>query len=73
MSRNTQIRLVIILAVTLVCIYGIIGLPTSKAQLAANWKNNIRLGTDLQGGSNLVAISWGSENTKRFHSSGTRS
>ena len=54
MSSNTKIRLLIILAVTLVCIYGIIGLPTSKAQLAENWKNNIRLGTDLQGGSNLV-------------------
>ena len=54
MSRNTKIRVVIILAVTLVCVYGIIGLPTSKAQLAENWKNNIRLGTDLQGGSNLV-------------------
>src|SRR5438045_983293 len=54
MSRNTKIRLVIILAVTLGCVYGIIGLPTSKAQLAENWKNNIHLGTDLQGGSNLV-------------------
>src|SRR6185295_19734848 len=51
---NTRIRLLIILVVTLACVYGIIGLPTSKAQLAENWKNNIRLGTDLQGGSNLV-------------------
>jgi preprotein translocase subunit SecD len=54
MSSNTKIRLLIIVAVTLVCIYGIIGLPTSKAQLVANWRNNIRLGTDLRGGSNLV-------------------
>jgi preprotein translocase subunit SecD len=54
MSSNTKIRLAIIAAVTLACIYGIIGLPTSKAALVANWKNNIRLGTDLQGGSNLV-------------------
>src|SRR6185312_7913048 len=54
MSSNTRIRLLIILAVVLVCIYGIIGLPTSKAALLDNWKNNIRLGTDLRGGSSLV-------------------
>ena len=54
MSSNTKIRLLIIVAVTLVCIYGIIGLPTSKAELVDNWKKNIRLGTDLRGGSNLV-------------------
>jgi len=54
MSSNTKIRLLIILAVTLACIYGIIGLPTSKAELVDAWKKNIRLGTDLRGGSNLV-------------------
>jgi len=54
MSSNTKIRLLIIVAVTLVCIYGIIGVPTSKAELVKNWNNNIRLGTDLKGGSNLV-------------------
>ena len=54
MSSNTKIRLLIIVAVTLVCIYGIIGLPTSKAELVDNWKKNIRLGTDLRGGSSLV-------------------
>jgi len=54
MTSNTKIRLLIIAAVTLVCIYGIIGLPTSTAQLTANWRNNIKLGTDLQGGSNLI-------------------
>jgi preprotein translocase subunit SecD len=54
MSSNTRIRLLIILAVVLVCIYGIIGVPTSKAELVDNWKKNIRLGTDLKGGSSLV-------------------
>lgn len=54
MNSNTKIRLLIIVAVTLVCIYGIIGIPTSKAALVDNWKKNIRLGTDLKGGSNLV-------------------
>ena len=54
MSSNTRIRVLIIVAVTLVCVYGIIGVPTSKADLIKNWSNNIRLGTDLKGGSNLV-------------------
>src|ERR1041385_1073305 len=51
---NIQIRVAIIVAVTLVCIYGIIGIPTSKAELINNWTKNIRLGTDLKGGSNLI-------------------
>jgi preprotein translocase subunit SecD len=60
MSSNTKIRLLIIVAVTLVCIYGLIrdpdtmGIPTSKQELVDHWRKNIRLGTDLKGGSNLV-------------------
>jgi len=54
MTSNTKIRLLIILGVILVCVYGIIGLPTSKAALVDNWKKNIRLGTDLRGGSILI-------------------
>src|SRR5689334_11541897 len=54
MSSNTRIRLLIIAAVVLVCIYGIIGIPTSTEAVVANWNSNIRLGTDLRGGSILV-------------------
>jgi preprotein translocase subunit SecD len=60
MTSNTKIRLLIIVAVTLVCIYGLIrdpdtmGIPTSKQELVDHWRKNIRLGTDLKGGSNLV-------------------
>jgi len=60
MSSNTKIRLLIIVAVTLVCIYGLIrdpdtmGVPTSQQELVDHWRKNIRLGTDLKGGSNLV-------------------
>jgi len=60
MSSNTKVRLLIIVAVTLVCIYGLIrdpdtmGIPTSKQELVDHWRKNIRLGTDLKGGSNLV-------------------
>ena len=44
----------IIIAVILVCIYGVIGIPKSKDELVANWKKNIHLGLDLSGGTQLV-------------------
>ena len=54
MTRNIKIKAGIIVAVILVCIYGIIGLPKSKDELIANWKKNIHLGLDLSGGTQLV-------------------
>ncbi len=40
--------------VILVCVYGIIGFPTSMAAIQKNFSNNIRLGLDLKGGTHLV-------------------
>lgn len=54
MNKNLRLKFFFIVAVILVCVYGIIGLPRSKAQLVENWKNNIRLGLDLSGGTYLV-------------------
>jgi len=54
MTSNLKIRAITIVAVILICIYGIIGLPTSKQELIDNWKKNIRLGLDLKGGSQLM-------------------
>ena len=54
MKTNVKARTVVILVTILLCIYGIIGLPTSKAALEQNLKDNIRLGLDLKGGSHLV-------------------
>jgi preprotein translocase subunit SecD len=54
MKSNLKFRAISILVVVLICVYGIIGLPTSRAELADNWKKNIRLGLDLKGGSQLV-------------------
>lgn len=54
MTSSLKFRLLTIIAVILVCVYGIIGLPKSKAELIQNWKSNIRLGLDLSGGSHLV-------------------
>jgi preprotein translocase subunit SecD len=54
MRKNLTARTVIIVAVLLICVFGIIGFPTSKSALLANMKRNIRLGLDLKGGSYLV-------------------
>ncbi len=54
MTSNIKIKAVIIVAVILVCLYGIIGLPKSKDELLANWHKNIHLGLDLSGGTQLV-------------------
>lgn len=51
---NLKIRLTVILLVLIVSVYGIIGLPKSRRELADNWNNNIRLGLDLRGGSMLL-------------------
>ena len=54
MNKNLSIKAISIVAVLLICIYGIIGIPKSKDELVANWNKNIRLGLDLRGGSHLV-------------------
>jgi preprotein translocase subunit SecD len=51
---NVKYRAITIVAVILICIYGIIGLPTSMQQLSDNLKKSIRLGLDLKGGSQLM-------------------
>jgi preprotein translocase subunit SecD len=54
MKSNLKFRAATIVVVILICVYGIIGLPTSKAELSENLKKNIRLGLDLKGGSQLM-------------------
>jgi len=54
MKRNLKIKAVIIIAVVLICIYGVIGIPKSGADIARNFHNNIKLGLDLKGGTQLV-------------------
>jgi preprotein translocase subunit SecD len=54
MTSNIKYRAIAIVVVILICVYGIIGLPTSKAELVDNWHKNIRLGLDLKGGSQLM-------------------
>ncbi len=54
MKKPLRVKFFLILAVVLICIYGVIGIPRNKAELIANWENNIHLGLDLRGGSYLV-------------------
>jgi preprotein translocase subunit SecD len=54
MKQNLTARSVVIVAIILICVFGIIGFPKSMADLKKNWSDNIRLGLDLKGGSRLV-------------------
>jgi preprotein translocase subunit SecD len=57
MNSQLKWKFVFILAVLLLCIYGVLGLPvfpTSLTQLKLNLADRIRLGLDLKGGSHLV-------------------
>src|SRR6185312_1686081 len=54
MKTNLTARTVIIVATILICVYGIIGFPTSMADVEKNFSKNIHLGLDLKGGSHLV-------------------
>lgn len=54
MPSGLRWKWIIIAAVLLACVTGVIGLPTSTEQLAANWHKSMRLGLDLKGGSHIV-------------------
>ncbi|HUI53767.1 MAG TPA: protein translocase subunit SecD [Bryobacteraceae bacterium] len=54
MRKNLTTRTVVIAVILLVCIFGVIGFPKSKAELIGNLQSNIRLGLDLKGGSHMV-------------------
>ena len=54
MNSTLRNKAIFVLTIILICLYGIIGLPKSKGELVKNWNENIRLGLDLKGGSQLV-------------------
>jgi len=54
MKSRIKTKSAFIVAITLICIYGIIGFPRSRNELIANLRKNIRLGLDLSGGTQLV-------------------
>ncbi len=54
MSSTLWRNLIITLAVTLVCLYGVIGVPTSLDDVKQHLADNIPLGLDLKGGTHLI-------------------
>jgi preprotein translocase subunit SecD len=54
MKTNLTWRSVVIVVILLLCVFGIIGIPKSGAELKDNFSKNIRLGLDLKGGTHLV-------------------
>src|SRR5437879_12362988 len=54
MQKNLTTKTIVIVVTILICIFGIIGLPKSKADLMKNLEKNVRLGLDLRGGSHLI-------------------
>ena len=54
MQKNLKTKTIVIVVTILVCVWGIIGIPKSLADLKANVAENIKLGLDLKGGSRLV-------------------
>jgi preprotein translocase subunit SecD len=57
MNPNLKWKALFILAVILLCVYGLVGLPTfptSLAMVKENFSKQIKLGLDLQGGTHLV-------------------
>ena len=54
MTSKLWQKLVLIVAITLVCVYGIVGVPTSLDEAKANAAERIPLGLDLKGGTHLI-------------------
>ncbi|MEZ5363986.1 MAG: protein translocase subunit SecD [Bryobacterales bacterium] len=54
MTSTLWRNLLIAIAVTLICLYGVIGVPTSMEAIKAHMAERIKLGLDLKGGTHLV-------------------
>jgi len=57
MNQNMKWRSLFIFAIVLLCVYGLLGrpaFPTSLGQVGENFRQRIKLGLDLQGGTHMV-------------------
>ena len=57
MNPNLKWKVLFIVALVLICLYMVVGLPTfptSPAQVKENFQHQIKLGLDLQGGTHLI-------------------
>src|SRR5215468_9399611 len=54
MQKNLTTKTIVIVVTILLCIYGIVGIPKSKADMMSHLRENVKLGLDLRGGSHLI-------------------
>lgn len=54
MTSKLWRKLALVVAITLVCIYGVIGIPSSLEEAKRNAEDRIPLGLDLKGGTHLI-------------------
>jgi preprotein translocase subunit SecD len=54
MNPNLKWKFLFILGVILICVFGLIGTPTSWKSLKDNLSDRIKLGLDLQGGTHMI-------------------
>ena len=54
MNPNLKWKFLFILGVILICVFGLIGTPTSWPAVKQNLADRIKLGLDLQGGTHLI-------------------
>ncbi len=54
MTSKLLQKLGLVVAVVLVCVYGIVGIPSSWEDVKRNVQENINLGLDLRGGTHLI-------------------
>ena len=54
MTSKLWQKLALVVVITLVCLYGVIGIPSSLDELRQNVADNIPLGLDLKGGTHLI-------------------
>jgi len=54
MTSKLWQKLALVVTIILVCLYGVIGIPTSFDELKQNIADNIPLGLDLKGGTHLI-------------------
>jgi len=54
MGKNLLNKTILIVVIVLVCIWGVIGVPTSGEAIRKNLSEKIHLGLDLRGGTHLV-------------------
>lgn len=54
MGKNLKYKALVILAVIVACFYGLYGLPKNVDEAKQNFRQNVKLGLDLRGGSHLV-------------------